>query len=115
MKNTSTQTLATLCNQAAANMAASVNEEGQNAQIDFLTIVAGMTEEEIMQAAETEKKKQEEPDEITQCGLCEKNIWFRDSYSPNDEAICAECDTEVTERAHPPSLNPETDPAPPVS
>lgn len=40
-----------------------------------------------------------------ECALCEKRIWFKDSYSPGDEAICAECDTEVTGRQHPPSLN----------
>lgn len=40
----------------------------------------------------------------TDCALCRKTIWFRDSYSPGDEAICAECDTEVTGRPHKPSL-----------
>jgi len=52
-------------------------------------------------------------DEIIECALCPRKIWFRDSYSPADDAICAECDTEVTGRTHPPSLNPTTDPPPP--
>lgn len=45
-----------------------------------------------------------DPDEITQCALCDKSILLRDSYSPADEPICAECDTEVTGRTHLPSL-----------
>jgi recombinational DNA repair protein (RecF pathway) len=40
----------------------------------------------------------------TECATCGKTIWFRDSYSPGDEAICAECDTEVTGRPHKPSI-----------
>ncbi len=44
------------------------------------------------------------PEELAECALCAKPILLRDSYSPADEAICAECDTEVTGRIHPPSL-----------
>lgn len=53
-------------------------------------------------------------DEIIPCALCQKPIWFRDSWSPGDEAICAECDTEVTGRQHPPSLNPAVGLPPPA-
>jgi hypothetical protein len=38
------------------------------------------------------------------CALCGKLIYFEDSYSPGDDAICAECDTDVTGREHPPSI-----------
>ena len=38
------------------------------------------------------------------CALCGKRIWFQDSYSPADDPLCAECDTEVTGREHPPSI-----------
>lgn len=48
----------------------------------------------------------------TECALCDKLIWVRDSWSPHDEAICAECDTEITGREHPPSLDPRTDAEP---
>lgn len=51
-------------------------------------------------------------DPVVKCGLCGKSIWFADSYSPADDAICAECDTEVTGREHPPSLDPAMDPKP---
>lgn len=44
--------------------------------------------------------------ELIECALCDKQLWFQDSYSPGDEAICAECDTEVTGREHPPTLPP---------
>ncbi len=53
-----------------------------------------------------------EDDRITRCDLCGKKVWFTDSYSPGDSATCAECDTEVTGRQHPPSLNPDIDPEP---
>ena len=40
------------------------------------------------------------------CAGCNKGIWVRDSYSPpgTDEALCAECDTEVSGRKHRPTL-----------
>ena len=43
-------------------------------------------------------------DFVTNCSLCNKSIWFRDSWSPYDEAICAECDTIVTGREHEPTI-----------
>lgn len=46
------------------------------------------------------------------CALCDKLLWLRDSWSPHDEAICAECDTDITGRKHPPSLDPRVDPEP---
>lgn len=39
-------------------------------------------------------------DEIIPCALCNKPMWFADSWAPADEAICSECDTEVTARTH---------------
>ena len=53
-----------------------------------------------------------EDERIVPCALCEKRIWLTDSWSPGGEATCAECDTEVTGRPHPPSLNPDNDPEP---
>lgn len=40
-------------------------------------------------------------EEEIDCALCATKIRLKDSYSPADEAICAECDTEVTGRQHP--------------
>lgn len=37
---------------------------------------------------------------LINCALCEKAILFEDSWSPGDDAICAECDTEATGRQH---------------
>ena len=48
--------------------------------------------------------------QIVKCALCEKRIFLFDSYSPADEAICAECDTEVTGRKHPASIKVPTKP-----
>lgn len=39
--------------------------------------------------------KPDEDDEFIECAWCEKRIRFVDSYSPGDEAICAECNKEV--------------------
>jgi len=41
-------------------------------------------------------------DEFIACGGCDKIIPFEDSYAPGDDALCAECDTEVTGRDHTP-------------
>lgn len=54
--------------------------------------------------ADVEPEIGDSTDEVITCALCPRRIWFRDSYSPGDDAICAECDTEVTGRVHPPSL-----------
>jgi hypothetical protein len=43
-------------------------------------------------------------DDVLECALCSKLILFKDSWSPADEGICSECDTEVTGRPHPPTL-----------
>lgn len=43
---------------------------------------------------------------IVLCGLCGYPVWFNDSWSPGDDAICTRCDTEVTGREHPPRINP---------
>lgn len=55
---------------------------------------------------------QNDLDEIVECALCDKKVWMRDTWSPADDAICAECDTEVSGREHPPSLDPARDPSP---
>lgn len=42
-------------------------------------------------------------EEMVDCALCSKRIAFFESFSPlvcGDDAICAECDTEVTGRQH---------------
>lgn len=39
-------------------------------------------------------------EEMVDCALCGKRILLADSWSPADEAICAQCDTEVTGRDH---------------
>lgn len=39
-------------------------------------------------------------EDVIDCALCGKRILFVDSWSPGDEAICSECDTEVTGRTH---------------
>ena len=56
--------------------------------------------------------KSEYSDMIVQCALCDKRIWFRDSWSPGDDCTCSECDTEVTGRKHPRTLNVKTQPPP---
>ncbi len=43
--------------------------------------------------------------EIIQCGTCPKLLWWRDSYAKGDVMMCAECDTEVYKRKHPPTLD----------
>jgi len=35
------------------------------------------------------------------CALCPRVLPLADTYAPGDEAICPECDTEVTGRQHP--------------
>ena len=35
-------------------------------------------------------------EDVVDCAMCGKVLLFSDSYSPGDEAICAECDTEIT-------------------
>jgi DNA-directed RNA polymerase subunit RPC12/RpoP len=42
--------------------------------------------------------------EIIACSLCGKRLYFADSWAPGDEAICSECDTEVTGRQHLPTI-----------
>lgn len=39
-------------------------------------------------------------EDVVDCAMCGKVLLFSDSYSPGDEAICAECDTEITGRIH---------------
>ncbi len=39
-------------------------------------------------------------DHVINCTFCKKLVWFRDSWAPGDDAICAECDTEVSGRRH---------------
>jgi hypothetical protein len=43
-------------------------------------------------------------DDVVICATCNKPVLFRDSWSPEDEALCSECDTEVTGREHGPTL-----------
>ena len=43
-------------------------------------------------------------DDVVICSCCNKPVLFRDSWSPEDEALCSECDTEVTGRQHSPTL-----------
>lgn len=43
-------------------------------------------------------------DDVVICATCNKLVLFRDSWSPGDEALCSECDTEVTGRKHGPTL-----------
>lgn len=43
-------------------------------------------------------------DFLINCALCDKRIWFRDSWSLSDDAICAECDTTITGREHAPTI-----------
>jgi hypothetical protein len=42
----------------------------------------------------------EPPTSTVQCVGCKRRIRLVDSYSPHDEALCAQCDTEVTGRLH---------------
>lgn len=59
----------------------------------LLEVMQGVTEEKV-------------GDFVTQCAFCFKAIWMRDSWSPGDEAICSECNTEATGRVSAPSLDP---------
>lgn len=68
--------------------------------------------EEIISRAKEVGLPEPHEDAITHCALCGRPLWWRDSWSPGDDAICAECDTGVTGRAHPPSVDPRTSPPP---
>ena len=39
-------------------------------------------------------------DDVVICTCCMKPVLFLDSRSPGDEALCSECDTEITGRKH---------------
>lgn len=64
-----------------------------------------MATEDYSELMKTPEEKVGGPDdEIIECALCDKKLWFMDSWAPGDEAICSECDTEVTGRQHPPTI-----------
>lgn len=71
-----------------------------------------MTKEEIEKRRVEVGLPDDGDDVIVECGLCKYPVWYRDSWSPGDEAICSQCDTEVTGRQHPPRLDPRVDPPP---
>lgn len=53
-------------------------------------------------------------DEVIRCSSCPKIIWHTDSWAPGDEALCSECNREVTGRWKGPSIVPGFNPPPPT-
>lgn len=51
-------------------------------------------------------------DEVIRCAYCPKIIWHSDSWAPGDEALCSECNKEVTGRWKGPSIVPGFNPPP---
>ena len=49
----------------------------------------------------TDRTEYLEEGDVVSCAYCGKLVLFAETYSPADEAICPECDTEVTGRIHP--------------
>ena len=52
-------------------------------------------------------------DELIECSCCTKWLWLTDSWSPGDDALCSECNKEVTGRWKGPSIDPSKAPPPP--
>jgi len=68
-----------------------------------------MTEEEILARTAEVGLEASSDTEICMCSACGWPVWHRDSWSPGDELLCSDCDTEVTGRSHPPRLDPRFD------
>jgi hypothetical protein len=45
-----------------------------------------------------------DPADIVECALCGLRVYFEDTYSPGDDAICATCASEVTGNDYPPPI-----------
>jgi len=83
------------------------NGDSMDNVTDALTDLAhaGVTAESLARSLRSAMIHFQEEDgtELVECALCDKLVPFKETYSPADEAICAECNEEVA-AATPPSI-----------